>query len=644
MRVLAYAISLLLLTTFPATFSQVTLTSNVTVEGTVCPGAVQFACRGIDLSHFRWKFSGTTEDIKRYSPTSELGSSAEQNGQIVVELISVEKFSDNANNANFSSTLTVDLVTLQMHVGQSVQCGDLGNNQRELPILNFEIRPAPPQPIYTCSIAAESGNSVSLTLHWNSTASSNIDKYCVRATCGSQLSEACVGTGTPYSCGGVEAGLVHRFDVATVNCDNQYFNDTFTVEPRVPARLITCNSIPVYEKSTNHLDRIQTVWSAIAAPTEAQTGPCTSQDITEYIVSYGNMEVLVSSDICTPGAQCSYNILDNFRGSELDYTVAVSGRNIVGKGQVTTCTPRHIGSSNEVIDITTDTVAESPSIVCDFLTVLIGAAQCEVCYSVDPLCQEPTCLSMQAGARGVAVIDLPSLESGVQYCYIVTAVIGGVTAAKVEGTFSTACNISDLTCSRIRSHVVDQRCNGTDGSGSVSIVSGVVCYTGMSAGATATYQCDIGYEVATGQNPRTCQRDGNWDGYTLICVPENSIQEVNIGGAVGATFIVTLIATLSIAAAIMAVIIYLMMRHQLAQKKTMTRNESIADIYEEIPRHVRQPPPTPQPRPKAPAPAAAAAATATLEEYEYPDIGFKNKNKCDLDYEANVAYNPVVKT
>ena len=96
-----------------------------------------------------------------------------------------------------------------------------------------------------------------------------------------------------------------------------------------------------------------------------------------------------------------------------------------------------IGSSNEVIDITTDTVAESPSIVCDFLTVLIGAAQCEVCYSVDPLCREPTCLSMQAGAGGVAVIDLPSLESGVQYCYIVTAVIGGVTAAKVEGTFST---------------------------------------------------------------------------------------------------------------------------------------------------------------------------------------------------------------
>ena len=117
-----------------------TLTSNVTVEGTVCPGAVQFACRGIDLSHFRWKFSGTTEDIKRYSPSSELGSSAEQNGQIVVELISVEEFSNDANNANFSSTLTVDLVTLQMHVGQSVQCGDLGNNQRELPILNFEIR------------------------------------------------------------------------------------------------------------------------------------------------------------------------------------------------------------------------------------------------------------------------------------------------------------------------------------------------------------------------------------------------------------------------------------------------------------------------------------------------------------------------
>ena len=98
------------------------------------------------------------------------------------------------------------------------------------------------------------------------------------------------------------------------------------------------------------------------------------------------------------------------------------------------CVP--VGSQNAVVAVTASTATEPAVVVCEFLSELTSPAQCEVCYGIDPPCQNLTCLSSPA-ADGRAVVELPPLEGGVRYCYTVTASIAGATKALVEGTFST---------------------------------------------------------------------------------------------------------------------------------------------------------------------------------------------------------------
>ena len=51
-----------------------------------------------------------------------------------------------------------------------------------------------------------------------------------------------------------------------------------------------------------------------------------------------------------------------------------------------------------------------------------------------------------------------------------------------------------------------------------SISNGMLCYTGLTPGSTATYSCDEGYELNGGNRSLVCQDDGTWDGPSLTCV------------------------------------------------------------------------------------------------------------------------------
>ena len=45
----------------------------------------------------------------------------------------------------------------------------------------------------------------------------------------------------------------------------------------------------------------------------------------------------------------------------------------------------------------------------------------------------------------------------------------------------------------------------------------VAYYTGTTAGSTACFVCDVGYELNTTTNERVCQRNGLWSEKPIIC-------------------------------------------------------------------------------------------------------------------------------
>ena len=49
------------------------------------------------------------------------------------------------------------------------------------------------------------------------------------------------------------------------------------------------------------------------------------------------------------------------------------------------------------------------------------------------------------------------------------------------------------------------------------IPNGILCYTGLTPGSTATYSCDKGNELS-GIGQLVCQDDGTWDSPTPTCV------------------------------------------------------------------------------------------------------------------------------
>ena len=49
------------------------------------------------------------------------------------------------------------------------------------------------------------------------------------------------------------------------------------------------------------------------------------------------------------------------------------------------------------------------------------------------------------------------------------------------------------------------------------IPNGMLCYTGLTPGSTATYSCDKGYELS-GSGPLACQANGLWNGTGPTCM------------------------------------------------------------------------------------------------------------------------------
>ena len=50
------------------------------------------------------------------------------------------------------------------------------------------------------------------------------------------------------------------------------------------------------------------------------------------------------------------------------------------------------------------------------------------------------------------------------------------------------------------------------------ILNGTLSCTGLTPGSTATYSCDMGYELSGGNGSLVCEDDGTWDGPAPTCV------------------------------------------------------------------------------------------------------------------------------
>ena len=60
-----------------------------------------------------------------------------------------------------------------------------------------------------------------------------------------------------------------------------------------------------------------------------------------------------------------------------------------------------------------------------------------------------------------------------------------------------------------------------DGIMAADIPNGMLCYTGLTPGSTATYSCDKGYELS-GTSVLQCQCNGTWNGTASNCMEPNT--------------------------------------------------------------------------------------------------------------------------
>ena len=59
------------------------------------------------------------------------------------------------------------------------------------------------------------------------------------------------------------------------------------------------------------------------------------------------------------------------------------------------------------------------------------------------------------------------------------------------------------------------------------IFNGMLCYTGLTPGSTATYSCDKGYEL-NGSRVLECLPSGVWNGTDSTCTESESGMQVSI--------------------------------------------------------------------------------------------------------------------
>ena len=72
-----------------------------------------------------------------------------------------------------------------------------------------------------------------------------------------------------------------------------------------------------------------------------------------------------------------------------------------------------------------------------------------------------------------------------------------------------------------QSETVNPRCADRGFVSGSSISGGVVCYNRTTDGSTAVYICNNGFVLMEEEKAtRICQSDGNWNGSTPQCIPE----------------------------------------------------------------------------------------------------------------------------
>ena len=73
-------------------------------------------------------------------------------------------------------------------------------------------------------------------------------------------------------------------------------------------------------------------------------------------------------------------------------------------------------------------------------------------------------------------------------------------------------------------------CVRVEGEMAGAIPNGMLCYTGLTPGSTATYSCDKGYELS-GSSVLVCQANGLWNGTGPTCMElglSHSVTELSV--------------------------------------------------------------------------------------------------------------------
>ena len=197
-----------------------------------------------------------------------------------------------------------------------------------------------------------------------------------------------------------------------------------------------------------------------------------------------------------------------------------------------------IGKMNDILLAVVNITLQPVIATCSFLNGFTGSAYCRVDYGTSPDSLEYSATSHQMGSAGKSVTVELTLNGSTflpSTTYYYTATLESL-CVKVKGQFnatgqysmsihfymshilcSTGCSLADLGASASKS----SEC--TEGKMAGDIPNGMLCYTGLTPGSTATYSCDKGYELNGSSSVLECLPNGVWTRTNQICGRTNQI-------------------------------------------------------------------------------------------------------------------------